>query len=55
MALTPVAVLMFRFNNPDALLVLLMVAAAYAVVRAVEQAGTRWLLLAGVLFGLRRS
>ncbi|MFZ2441262.1 MAG: glycosyltransferase family 39 protein, partial [Ilumatobacteraceae bacterium] len=29
MALTPVAVLMFRFNNPDALLVLLMVAAAY--------------------------
>ena len=32
MALTPVAVLMFRFNNPDALLVLLMTAAAYAVV-----------------------
>ena len=28
MALTPVAVLMFRFNNPDALLVLLLVAAA---------------------------
>ena len=52
MALTPVAVLMFRFNNPDALLVLLMVAAAYAVVRAVEQAGTRWLLLAGALMGL---
>jgi 4-amino-4-deoxy-L-arabinose transferase-like glycosyltransferase len=52
MALTPVAVLMFRFDNPDALLVLLMVAAAYAVVRAVEQAGTRWLLLAGVLLGL---
>jgi 4-amino-4-deoxy-L-arabinose transferase-like glycosyltransferase len=52
MALTPVAVLMFRFDNPDALLVLLMVAAAYAVVRAVEQAGTRWLLLAGALLGL---
>ena len=52
MALTPVAVLMFRFNNPDALLVLLMVAAAYAVVRAVEHAGTRWLLLAGALMGL---
>ena len=52
MALTPVAVLMFRFNNPDALLVLLMVAAAYAVVRAVERAGTRWLLLAGALMGL---
>jgi 4-amino-4-deoxy-L-arabinose transferase-like glycosyltransferase len=36
MALTPVAVLMFRFNNPDALLVLLLVLAAYACVRAVE-------------------
>ena len=32
MALTPVAVLMFRFNNPDALLVLLLVAGAYATV-----------------------
>jgi 4-amino-4-deoxy-L-arabinose transferase-like glycosyltransferase len=52
MALTPVAVLMFRFNNPDALLVLLMVAAAYAVVRAIEHAATRWLLLAGALMGL---
>jgi 4-amino-4-deoxy-L-arabinose transferase-like glycosyltransferase len=51
LALTPVAVLMFRFNNPDALLVLLMVAAAYAVVRATEVASTRWLVLAGVLIG----
>ena len=30
LALTPVAALMFRFNNPDALLVLLLTAAAYA-------------------------
>ena len=52
MALTPVAVLMFRFNNPDALLVLLMVAAAYATVRATEAAATGWLLLAGALLGL---
>ena len=51
MALTPVAVLMFRFNNPDALLVLLLVAAAYAMTRALEKAGTRWLLLAGALVG----
>ncbi len=51
MALTPVAVMMFRFNNPDALLVLLLVGAAYAAVRAIEQAGTRWLVLAGVLIG----
>ena len=28
LALTPVAALMFRFNNPDALLVLLLVGAA---------------------------
>jgi 4-amino-4-deoxy-L-arabinose transferase-like glycosyltransferase len=52
LALTPIAALMFRFNNPDALLVLLMVAAAYCTTRAIEKAGTRWLLLAGLLLGL---
>ena len=51
LALTPVAVLMFKFNNPDALLVLLMVAAAWATTHAVEKASTRWLLLAGVFLG----
>lgn len=51
MALTPVAVLMFRFNNPDALLVLLMTAAAYAVLRSIQAARFRYLLLAGVLLG----
>ena len=51
MATTPVAVLMFRFNNPDALLMLLLVGAAYATVRAAEKASTRWLVLAGVLIG----
>jgi 4-amino-4-deoxy-L-arabinose transferase-like glycosyltransferase len=51
LALTPAAALIFRFNNPDALLVLLMVAGAYCVVRAVERASTRWLLLAGVAIG----
>src|SRR5919112_516899 len=51
LALTPVAVLMFEFNNPDALLVLLMVAAAWATTRAVEKASTTWLLLAGVFIG----
>ena len=30
MALTPVATLIFRFDNPDALLVLMMTLAAYA-------------------------
>lgn len=51
LAVTPVAVLMFRFNNPDALLVLLLVAAAYATVRAVETASARWMLLAGTAIG----
>ena len=50
-ALTPVAVLMFRFNNPDALLVLLLVGAAYATTRAVETASTKWLLVVGTLIG----
>ena len=50
-ALTPVAALMFRFNNPDAFMVLLLTVAAYAVVRAVEGGRTRWLVLAGALIG----
>ncbi|MFD9702017.1 glycosyltransferase family 39 protein [Lentzea sp. NPDC059081] len=50
-ALTPVATLMFRFNLPDALLVLLMVAAAYCTVRALENANGWWLALAGVAIG----
>ncbi|MDT4944066.1 MAG: hypothetical protein QOH14_799, partial [Pseudonocardiales bacterium] len=52
LATTPVATLMFRFDNPDALLVLLMTAAAYATVRATEHARGRWLVLAGALVGL---
>ncbi|MEO6085971.1 MAG: glycosyltransferase family 39 protein, partial [Umezawaea sp.] len=51
LALTPVAVLMFRFNNPDSLLVLLLVAGAYCTVRATEKASWRWLALAGVAVG----
>jgi 4-amino-4-deoxy-L-arabinose transferase-like glycosyltransferase len=51
LAVTPVATLMFRFNNPDALLVLLMTAAAYAMVRAIDCGRTRWIVLAGALLG----
>ena len=51
LAATPVAALMFRFNNPDALLVLLLVAAAYCLTRALERAGTRWVVLAGTMIG----
>ncbi|WP_439956398.1 ArnT family glycosyltransferase [Nocardia nova] len=51
LALTPVAALMFRFDNPDAVMVLLMTAAAYATVRALDRASTMWLLLAGAALG----
>jgi len=51
LALTPVATLMFRFNNPDALLTLLLVLATYATVRALEVASTRWLIVAGTAIG----
>src|SRR6202044_3390328 len=50
-AATPVAALMFRFNNPDALLVLLLVASGYALVRALEKGSTRWIVAAGTLLG----
>src|SRR3954451_21913843 len=51
LALTPVAVLMFRYDNPDALLTLLITAGAYTTVRAVEKASWKWLALTGVLLG----
>jgi 4-amino-4-deoxy-L-arabinose transferase-like glycosyltransferase len=51
LALTPAATLIFRFNNPDSLLVLLMTAAGYAVQRAIERDRTRWLVFAGLLLG----
>ncbi|MEU5554608.1 glycosyltransferase family 39 protein [Streptomyces globisporus] len=50
-ALTPVAALMFRFNNPDALLALLMTVTVWCVLRALEQGRTRWLLWAGAAVG----
>ncbi|MFI5875848.1 ArnT family glycosyltransferase [Streptomyces sp. NPDC051445] len=51
LALTPVAALMFRFNNPDAMLALLMAVACYAVARALEDGRTKWLVWAGVAIG----
>jgi 4-amino-4-deoxy-L-arabinose transferase-like glycosyltransferase len=51
LALTPVTVMMFRFDNPDAVLVLLLVVAAYCTVRALEKASWRWLLLVGLVLG----
>ena len=52
LALTPVAALMFRFNNPDAMLTLCLVLAAYFTTRAIERAGWKWLVAAGAVVGL---
>jgi 4-amino-4-deoxy-L-arabinose transferase-like glycosyltransferase len=51
-ALTPVAVVMFRYNNPDAVLTLLGLAAAWALWSALESGRTRMLVLTGALVGL---
>ena len=50
-ALTPVGAMMFRYNNPDALLALLLTGATYATMRGLEKAQTKWLVLAGALIG----
>src|SRR6202011_5693227 len=41
LALTPVAALMFRYNQPDGILTLLLVASAYTTLRAVEGGSVR--------------
>ncbi|MBP2477418.1 4-amino-4-deoxy-L-arabinose transferase-like glycosyltransferase [Crossiella equi] len=56
LALTPITVAINQDNNPDTLLVLLLVAAAYAFTRAVEKdiparRTTVWLLLSAFLLG----
>jgi 4-amino-4-deoxy-L-arabinose transferase-like glycosyltransferase len=50
-SITPVAVLIFRFDNPDALLTFLLVTAAYALTRGLETGRIRWALAAAVLVG----
>ena len=51
MALTPVAALMFRYNNPDAVMLLLMTASTYCTVRGLERGSAKWIGLAGVALG----
>ena len=51
-ALTPVAVVMFRYNNPDALLTLLGLGSAWAIWIALKTGRTRWLVLSAALVGL---
>jgi len=50
-ALTPVVVVLARFDDPDTLLALLLTAAAYVTVRAVRSPQRRWLVALGVLIG----
>ncbi len=52
LALTPVAVAMFRYNNPDAFLTFLCLAAAWALWTALETGRTRWLVLSAAIVGL---
>ena len=52
LALTPVTVAIGRFNNPDALLVLLLVASAWLFGRALENGRTRDLAWGGAVIGL---
>ncbi|BBH17572.1 glycosyl transferase [Nocardioides baekrokdamisoli] len=51
LALTPVAALMFKFNNPDAMLALLLTAATALTVKAIGTGKARWLVWAGVAIG----
>lgn len=51
-ATTPITVLLARYNNPDPLMILLMLSAIYAGVRATERARARLIFLAAFLLGL---
>jgi len=51
-ALTPVIVAVSRANNPDAILVCCLVAAAYATQRAISDQRPGWLVVAGCCCGL---
>ena len=52
LAVTPISVAANRNNTMDSLLVLILLLAAWAVIRAAETGRLRWLLLCAVLVGL---
>ena len=53
LAVTPITVAINRDSNPDTLMVLFLIAAAWAFTRAVsDEHRTRWLMLSGVFIGL---
>ena len=51
-ATTPITVLLARYNNPDPLMVLLMLSALYAGIRATETGRVRWLYVAAGFLAL---
>lgn len=51
MAVTPVSTVMFRYNNPDALLILIMVTITHFVLKSIYEQNPKWLVLAGALVG----
>ena len=52
MALTPAAALIFRYDNPDALLTFVLVVGAWALGRGLEDGRLRWPILAASLVGV---
>ncbi|MGO4856127.1 ArnT family glycosyltransferase [Arthrobacter sp. 2MCAF14] len=50
-AITPVATVMFRYNNPDALLTLLLIGAAYGTLESLDRQRAIWLVAAGACVG----
>ncbi len=49
---TPIITLLARYNNPDPLMLLLMVTGAYFVIRAVESGKAKYFAWAGIFLGL---
>lgn len=49
--LTPAAAVIFRYNNPDALLTFLLTLATYLMIRASEDGRWRWILGTGAVIG----
>lgn len=49
---TPIITLMSRYNNPDPLMLLLMVSAVWCVLRSIESGRGRFFVVAGALLGL---
>ncbi len=52
LALTPVALVVARSNNTDAIMIMLLVLSAWAAVRAVQSGRIWWVLATGLLVGL---